>query len=245
METMIGFIAGLPGRRRGRAGLARVRKSLEAIRTSPELAAWPGRRRASAESSSSRSAAAAWQAWSARSPAGWTGKEDSDIHGPAHVRARPWCPENGRGLTARRPTSPSGLASLGGLLIARIPPTVPGSQACGGTSLVFPADTCHGSDADRQRDHARLEGALARETCHCRQPDQDHDHVLVAVCRTRPRWPARASRGHAASIPRRSNVDRHFVPLPGRWARLVRPGGPHLPRSPAPGRGRPDLPLRQ
>lgn len=38
METMIGFIAGyLVGANDGPAGLARVRKSLEAIRTSPEV----------------------------------------------------------------------------------------------------------------------------------------------------------------------------------------------------------------
>jgi hypothetical protein len=37
METVIGFIAGyLVGTNHGRAGLARVRRSLEAIRTSPE-----------------------------------------------------------------------------------------------------------------------------------------------------------------------------------------------------------------
>jgi hypothetical protein len=38
METMIGFIAGyLAGTKDGPGGLARIRKSLEAIRTSPEL----------------------------------------------------------------------------------------------------------------------------------------------------------------------------------------------------------------
>jgi hypothetical protein len=38
METMIGFIAGyLVGTGHGRAGLAKVRSSVEAIRTSPEL----------------------------------------------------------------------------------------------------------------------------------------------------------------------------------------------------------------
>ena len=38
METVIGFIAGyLVGTSHGRAGLAKVRSSVEAIRTSPEL----------------------------------------------------------------------------------------------------------------------------------------------------------------------------------------------------------------
>jgi hypothetical protein len=38
METIIGFIAGyLVGTSHGRAGLAKVRSSVEAIRTSPEL----------------------------------------------------------------------------------------------------------------------------------------------------------------------------------------------------------------
>jgi hypothetical protein len=38
METMIGFIAGyLVGAKDGPSGLARVRRSLEAIRASPEL----------------------------------------------------------------------------------------------------------------------------------------------------------------------------------------------------------------
>jgi hypothetical protein len=38
METVIGFIAGyLVGTSHGRAGLAKVRNSVEAIRTSPEL----------------------------------------------------------------------------------------------------------------------------------------------------------------------------------------------------------------
>jgi len=38
METVIGFIAGyLVGTSQGRAGLAKVRSSVEAIRTSPEL----------------------------------------------------------------------------------------------------------------------------------------------------------------------------------------------------------------
>jgi hypothetical protein len=38
METVIGFIAGyLVGTSHGREGLAKVRSSLEAIRTSPEL----------------------------------------------------------------------------------------------------------------------------------------------------------------------------------------------------------------
>jgi hypothetical protein len=38
METMIGFIAGyLAGAKDGPAGLARVRRSLEAIRSSPQL----------------------------------------------------------------------------------------------------------------------------------------------------------------------------------------------------------------
>ena len=226
METMIGFIAGyLAGAEDGRPAWPGSASRWRRSGRRRSCAAWPGRRRASAESSSSRSAAAAWQAWSARSPAGWRARKTAISTAGARSRPVHGARRTGGGLTARRPRPPSGLASLGDLLIARIPPSVPGSQPCDGTGLVFPADTRHCSHADRQRDHARLEGAVPRETCHCRQPDHDHDHVLV-VCRTRlSRWPAggcrdRGSR-HRTNIPRRPTVDRHPVPLPGRWARLV------------------------
>ena len=71
METVIGFIVGyLVGTSHGRAGLAKVRTSVEAIRTSPELRRLAGEATGIAGIVLKQATRGGWRAPPARSPAG-------------------------------------------------------------------------------------------------------------------------------------------------------------------------------